>query len=69
MPETTNDADFTALRHEMYASAQSKGWKELWLTWRERWGQQGARDALLVAMSHFEASYQDMKEFSEGNEP
>ena len=67
MPETTDAADFTALRHEMYASAQSKGWKELWLTWRERWSEQGARDALIVAMSHFEACYQDPVGYLRGN--
>lgn len=63
------EAEFVALRHSMYASAQSKGWKVLWLGWVERWGPQGARDALIVAMAHMEASYQDLKQFSEGNEP
>jgi hypothetical protein len=45
----------------MHVSAQRHGWKELWDTWIERWGDVTAKDALICAMCEYEAKYNDLK--------
>ena len=61
MSESTNLEDSKFIRHYMHASTQREGFKELWLTWKERWGDTQAADALLAAMCDFESRYQDLK--------
>lgn len=51
------------IRHYMHRSCQREGFKELWLSWKERWGEVQAADALLIAMCEFEAHFQDYKRF------
>lgn len=50
------------IRHYMYRPTQREGFTELWRTWKERWGEIGAADALLASMCDFESRYQDLKE-------
>jgi|HubBroStandDraft_2_1064218.scaffolds.fasta_scaffold170236_2 hypothetical protein len=51
------------LRHYMYGSTQREGFRELWETWKKRWGEVQAADALLISMCEFEANFQDHKRF------
>jgi hypothetical protein len=49
------------IRRYMYGSTQREGFRELWKTWVDRWGDLQAADALLAAMCDFESRYQDLK--------
>ena len=49
------------IRRYMYGSTQREGFKELWRTWKERWGELQAADALLASMCDFESRYQDLR--------
>lgn len=53
---------FKNFRHFMYGGPHKKGFQELWLVWKERWGEKKAGDAVIAAMADFEARYQDLKE-------
>lgn len=59
---------FKNFRHFMYRGVHKKGFQELWQTWKERWGEKRAGDAVIAAMADFEARYQDLKETKELHE-
>lgn len=59
LPTKLDESRF--IRRYMHGSTQREGFKELWETWKQRWGDIQAADALLAAMCDFESRYQDLK--------